>query len=129
MFPLDESSSSMAGAPILTQDEILRLPTDSLLRCLDTMKSFFEYKHHSRTWTQHNDLRVSRILKCLILKGLHAEARDFYGFVSTLRGDHSSSIEHWQLAMRDALPRASQAVASAQKEGEGSGTCLGQCLL
>ena len=89
------------------------------------MKSFFEYKHHSRTWTQHNDPRVSRILKCLILKGLHAEAGDFYGFVSTLRGDHSSSIEHWQLAMRDALPRASQAVASAQKEGEGSGHVAG----
>ena len=98
LFPLDEPSNHVDDAPVLTRDQILRIPAESLLKCLATMQSFFQYKHESGGWTQHNNLRVSRILKCLVLQGLQREASGFYHFMAHLREGHADSVRRWREA-------------------------------
>ena len=121
LFPLNVPSSHVDDAPVLTQDQILQIPAESLRACLATMQSFFQYKHESGGWTQHNNLRVSRILKCLVLRGLLQEASGFYHFMAHLREGHADSIRRWREATEAALrqvPSAQQVAASTQKAGE-----------
>ena len=121
LFPLNEPSNHVDDAPVLTRDQILQIPAESLLKCPATMRSFFRYKHESGGWMQHNNLRVSRILKCLVLRGLLQEASGFYHFMAHLREGHADSVRRWREATEAALrqvPSAQQVAASTQKAGE-----------
>jgi hypothetical protein len=94
LFPLPEPSSVNPEAPLLSNDDIVLAQNNreiqlNLLRSFDTMAAFWgffrnqdneltrsaDFEHLSRKWccsSNHNQLRITRVLKCLSLTG-HAE--------------------------------------------------------
>ena len=53
------------------------------------------YQHEMGNLHGHNNLRITRIIKCLALCGLSREARDFRDFAVGLAGTSTVSSEHW----------------------------------
>jgi len=105
LFPLAEHSRVTPGAPILLPTDIQAFRSDSLLRnhvlvAFRRMLSFFGLTFanarvtKSSTWQQrrgnwftestHNNLRITRILKSLMLLGLEAEAHAFHACLREL---------------------------------------------
>lgn len=94
LFPLKELSKFNIDAPLLTDEDILEWKTDCVLQN-NLRISFIRFLHHlgfreystgeikhlnSRTWRavyfdepNHNWLRITRVLKCLVL--LHEQIR------------------------------------------------------
>ena len=59
------------------------------------MELFFTYQYEMGNMNGHNNLRVTRILKCLALCGLSREAREFRDFAVGLTGISTASREYW----------------------------------
>lgn len=102
MFPLTERSAFNIQAPVLTPSEIseIRLSPElrqnlkaSFVRILGfyglilsgsyplKVKRALHFEEASANWISpenHNHLRITRILKCLLTLGLEEEARAFY---------------------------------------------------
>lgn len=99
MFPLRERSQFNAGAPVLDgatiaafrSDDGLRAELRASLRCMLTfyglelhegaVRRTERFAERSREWVtagNHNHLRITRILKSLMILGLAEEARAFY---------------------------------------------------
>lgn len=94
LFPLPEPSPVNPDAPLLSEDVIAQVHQNenvqtNLLRSFDTMAAFWgfhrdddnllqrssHFDHQSKKWccpSDHNQLRITRVLKCLCLTG-HAE--------------------------------------------------------
>ena len=54
--------------------------------------NFLERSDVWRRGYNHNQLRITRILKCLILAGLEFEARAFHGKIINMLGDAQNEI-------------------------------------
>lgn len=109
MFPLREPSGFNPSAPVLDDETIatirarpdlqasLRLSFERMLRFYGlemhdgTVVRAGNFAERARNWLRpynHNHLRITRILKCLMLAGLEAEASAFF---ECLTGIHASS--------------------------------------
>lgn len=127
LFPLREASSVNPFAPLadaevraaFASDEALRR---KLLASFDRMLVFYGLERRgelivtSANWaarkgnwfTQgtHNDLRITRILKCLAMLGLRDWAERFLGCLETLRvaepdcGIGATAFRYWRDALR-----------------------------
>jgi len=113
LFPLAEPSPVNPEAPVLDARIIaaIRARPDlqaAVRESYRRMRRFYETSPHWITPGNHNHLRVTRILKCLCLVGLDAEAAEFFewlsGVYSTERrkpvpGITARSFEFWKQAM------------------------------
>jgi len=126
MFPLAEPSPVNPSAPTLDAATIAEFrcnPTiqQNLLKSLDVMLDFYGFtldrsqktitaavyfKGRARNWlsrNNHNHLRITRILKCLMLCGLDDYALAFHAvLVQVARPDKVSSatLRFWEDAVR-----------------------------
>jgi hypothetical protein len=113
MFPLTDSSPVNPDAPVLdaaTISEIRSRPElqDAVHASLERMRRFYEGSSHWLSAGNHNHLRITRILKCLKLLGLDAEADAFFQYLERVYeqeqgkprpGITARSFEFWQTAV------------------------------
>ena len=111
LFPLNEPSKMVPGAPYLTSADTALLAANpaakaSILKGLARMKSFYENTNFITPFN-HNLRRISRILKSLVLMGLRTDAEVFREFIVNLADTPFKRlcIEHadrqlWQPAVR-----------------------------
>ncbi|WP_035993168.1 opioid growth factor receptor-related protein [Leptolyngbya sp. KIOST-1] len=131
LFPLGERSAFNLHAPLVDADVIRAFQHDptlrqNLLRSLDVMLRFYglqrqeqgstgaivtraeHYPQRQFTWLgrfNHNYLRITRMLKCLTMFGLVAEARAFYQCLQDIyreSGDRigAETFQYWTNAVR-----------------------------
>jgi hypothetical protein len=80
MFPLNEPSAHNNKAPILTAEDIKTFRESPMLkwRVMTSVHTFMRFLHFTTgAWLceyDHNHLRITRILKCLMLFGMEKEA-------------------------------------------------------
>ena len=77
------SPVAVPDAPVLSIDQIEDLPLETLLRALERMKLFFANMHNR--FTQHNNLRITRMVKCLVVT--HVTAKSAHSSEGHTRGD------------------------------------------
>ena len=108
LFPLREPSPVNPSAPVLDRETIAEFRArpelvENLRRSFLRMLKFYglewsdggvvraaDFGVRSRNWLwpgNHNHLRITRILKCLALLGLEAEARAFLACLSAIYGE------------------------------------------
>lgn len=122
LFPNTEKSHALLNSPIVTAEFKNAFDKDitmrkNLKRCLDRMLDFYGiiYEggsfHKGKNWNlrkeswivgdTHNNLRITRILKCLTTLGFKSIAVEFQSFLLCLSNTESSfgisnsSISHW----------------------------------
>jgi hypothetical protein len=116
LFPLPEPSRFNPEAPLLTENDIFYFKNSKILRqCLlesfERMLWFYGFyvdnskikrrgigsdKKLMQWWMNpgnHNYLRITRILRCLMLCGLEEEAQEFYGILKNLYVIYPDMIE------------------------------------
>ena len=98
MFPLDEPSRSVNGAPVLTALDIDEIRQSSLAQ-INLAKSarwfvgFLERNDHWISKYNHNHLRITRVIKSLRLLASDEAADEFRDKVLALAGDNLNSID------------------------------------
>jgi len=98
LFPLDEPSRSVNGAPVLTAldiDEIRQssLAQSNLAESAGWFVGFLERNDHWVTKYNHNHLRITRVIKSLRLLASDEAADEFRDKVLALAGDNLNSID------------------------------------
>jgi hypothetical protein len=77
LFPLTEASSAVPGSPVLTEDDIAQLAASEAARmnmrtAAERMMRFYSRTRHWLVPSDHNHLRISRIIRSLrLLVGDH----------------------------------------------------------
>jgi hypothetical protein len=126
LFPLHEMSRVTPWAPVVDSDVLAAFHGDELLRThlmasFLRMLSFYglarkdgrivkggnwdERKDNWFTQGTHNDLRITRILKCLTLLGLQPVAEQFHAVLVELResepdcGIGETAFRYWRAAL------------------------------
>ena len=98
LFPLDEPSRSVNGAPVLTDLDIDEIGQSSLAQA-NLAKSarwflgFLERNNHWVTKYNHNHLRITRVIKSLRLLASHEAADEFRDKVLALAVDNLNLID------------------------------------
>ena len=98
LFPLDEPSRSVNGAPVLTEldiDEIKgsSLAQANLARSARWFLGFLERNNHWITKYNHNHLRITRVIKSLRLLASDEAADEFRDKVLALAGDNLNLVD------------------------------------
>ncbi|MFC4173798.1 opioid growth factor receptor-related protein [Microvirga sp. GCM10011540] len=86
LFPLPTRSMAQPNAPVLSEEEIAAIRADeqalaNLRRGAARMRRFYEATDDWLTWSDHNHLRITRIIQSLKLLAGDAEARAFHDAV------------------------------------------------
>ncbi|MEH1769068.1 MAG: opioid growth factor receptor-related protein [Nostoc sp.] len=131
LFPLPEQSAFNPDAPIVDESVIQAFQINphlrqNLLRSFTVMLQFYGFQRHEsndrkivvsqsedypnrkREWVSildHNYLRITRILKCLIIFGLENEAQAFYECLREIYREDSDRIggetfRYWTIAVK-----------------------------
>ncbi|MFN6462749.1 MAG: opioid growth factor receptor-related protein [Nostoc sp. DedVER02] len=131
LFPLPERSAFNSNAPIVNKEVIQAFKKnprlrENLLRSLTVILKFYglerhesndgkivisqskDYPNRKREWVHifnHNYLRITRILKCLMTFGLENEAQAFYECLRQIYREDSDRIgsetfQHWTIAVK-----------------------------
>ena len=131
LFPLSERSAFNRDAPIVDEKVIQAFQSNphlrqNLLRSFTVMLKFYglqrqecndgkivvsqseDYPNRKREWVcilDHNYLRITRILKCLMTFGLENEAQAFYECLRQIYQDNSKQIgsetfQYWTIAVK-----------------------------
>lgn len=103
LFPIPEKSAFNAFAPVLTSrdiDELHRNPEalDNLRAAAERMLEFYRNDAHWLTATDHNHLRISRIIRSLRLIVGHDEAERFHDEIMKLVNAAGSPVSADALA-------------------------------
>jgi len=98
LFPLDEPSRSVNGAPVLTEldiDEIKgsSLAQANLARSARWFLGFLERNNHWITKYNHNHLRITRVIKSLRLLASDEAADEFRDKVLALAGENLNLVD------------------------------------
>ncbi len=128
LFPNREASTVTPWAPLITSEDEAEFGSNPSLRnelrvSFRRILSFYgmevsgcrivkaanwnERRHHWFTRDTHNNLRITRILKCLKILGLGKEASDFYEALVRLRESENScgigeiTFRYWAEAICD----------------------------
>ena len=106
LFPLDEVSRSVSGAPVLSQADIQLIHTNSdaqanIRRSAVWFLGFLERSDHWRTKYNHNHLRITRVVKSLRLLTDDKEADEFKAAIFDLLADDLDlidrrAVEFWE---------------------------------
>jgi len=98
LFPLDEPSRSVNGAPVLTELDIDEIRQSSLAQ-INLAKSarwfvgFLERNDHWISKYNHNHLRITRVIKSLRLLASDVAADEFRDKVLALAGDNLNLVD------------------------------------
>ena len=98
LFPLDEPSRSVNGAPVLTELEIDEIRQSSLAqanlaRSAGWFLGFLERNNHWITKYNHNHLRITRVIKSLRQLTSDEAADEFRDKVLALAGDNLNLVD------------------------------------
>ena len=98
LFPLDEPSRSVNGAPVLTEldiDEIRQssLAQANLAKSARWFLGFLERNDHWIAKYNHNHLRITRVIKSLRLLASDEVADEFRDKVLALAGDNLNLVD------------------------------------
>jgi hypothetical protein len=100
MFPLTEPSGVNPRAPVLDRETIQEFRSrpklqENLRTSFRRMQRFYTDGRHWLMPGNHNHLRITRIIKCLRLLGLEAEAQAFYEYLAGIyeRERHNITAE------------------------------------
>ena len=98
LFPLDEPSRSVNGAPVLTEldiDEIKEssLAQENLAKSPSWFLGFLERNNHWITKYNHNHLRITRVIKSLRLLTSDEAADKFRDKVAKLAGNNLRLVD------------------------------------
>ena len=98
LFPLDEPSRSVNGAPVLTELDIDEIRQSSLAQAnLDKSARWFlgflERNNHWLTEYYHNHLRITRVIKSLRLLASDEAADEFKDKMLALAGDRLNLVD------------------------------------
>ena len=98
LFPLDEPSRSVNGAPVLTEldiDEIRQssLAQSNLAESARWFLGFLERNNHWITNYNHNHLRITRVIKSLCLLASDKAADEFRDKVLAAAGDKLNLVD------------------------------------
>jgi hypothetical protein len=98
LFPLDEPSRSVNGAPVLAEldiDEIRQssLAQANLAKSARWFLGFLERNNHWITKYNHNHLRITRVIKSLRLLASDKAADEFRDKVLVLAGDNLNLVD------------------------------------
>lgn len=110
MFPLTELSPVNPDAPVLDAETIAEVRSRPELQeavrvSFARMRRFYEGSRHWISPGNHNHLRITRILRCLKLVGLEAEAQSFFRYLEGIYGEEqrkarpgitARSFEFWR---------------------------------
>ncbi len=132
LFPLREPSRAVPGSPTIADDEVEEFRRDPalrerMLRSLRLMLGFYgflgrpaaapgggatigpgsDFDAKSRNWLtpgNHNHLRITRILKSLVLLGLRSEAIEWFTALQRVYRENTAAIgattyEYWRNAV------------------------------
>ncbi|MEH2364873.1 opioid growth factor receptor-related protein [Nostoc sp.] len=130
LFPLPGRSAFNPDSPIVDQEVIQAFQSNphlrqNLLRSFTVMLQFYglqrhdsngkivvsqseDYPNRKREWVcifNHNYLRITRILKCLMTFGLENEAQAFYECLQQIYRENSDQIgsetfQYWTIAVK-----------------------------
>jgi len=98
MFPLDEPSRSVNGAPVLTDLDIDEIRQSSLAQA-NLVKSaswFLGFLERNNLWVtkyNHNHLRITRVIKSLRLLASDEAADEFRDKMLALAGDRLNLVD------------------------------------
>ena len=108
LFPLDEVSRSVSGAPVLSQTDIQLIHINSdaqanIRRSAAWFLGFLERNDQWRTKYNHNHLRITRVVKSLRLLTGDKEADAFKAAIFDLLGRDldlidRKAVEFWEKA-------------------------------
>jgi hypothetical protein len=111
LFPLPEPSRAQPSAPVLSEQEIAAIRADAaaqagLLAGRDRMLAFYR---ESRGWlcqSDHNHLRITRIIRSLRLLHGEEDAHAFYDAVMRWQADAGApvapgNLAFWHAALTD----------------------------
>ena len=98
MFPLDEPSQAVNGAPVLSDFDIYeikenQLAIENLEKSARWFLGFLERNDHWVTNYDHNHLRITRIIKSLRLLASDEAADEFRDKVIALAGDKLNLVD------------------------------------
>jgi hypothetical protein len=110
LFPLPEASRFNASAPVLRSEDIALIRSNdkakaNLLSARDRMLAFYSENDHWLVPFDHNHLRITRIIRCLVLCVGAEEAQGFHQRIMALveaaaRPVNEDSLRHWRNAAR-----------------------------
>ena len=97
LFPLDEPSRSVMGAPVLSELDIeeirqSELAQQNLVKSAGWFLGFLERNNHWITKYNHNHLRITRVIKSLRLLASDEAADEFRDKMLRLAGDRLDLI-------------------------------------
>lgn len=122
MFPLDEPSAHNPDAPILTKEDIRAFQMSDELQAavMVSVHTFMRFLFFTRkNWIQnfdHNHLRITRVLKCLVLLGMDTHALSVYEEVMTMIETILNKDDLW-LVSEKSMSFWHKAVAPAKLSG------------
>ena len=98
LFPLDEPSRSVMGAPVLNELDIedirhSELAQQNLIKSASWFLGFLERNDHWITKYDHNHLRITRVIKSLRLLASDEAADTFRDKVLALAGDNLNLVD------------------------------------
>ena len=98
LFPLDEPSRSVLGAPLLNELEIeeirqSELAQQNLVKSASWFLGFLERNDHWITKYDHNHLRITRVIKSLRLLTSDEAAEEFKDKMLGLVGDKLNLVD------------------------------------
>ena len=98
LFPLDEPSRSVMGAPVLNELDIedirhSELAQQNLVKSASWFLGFLERNDHWITRYDHNHLRITRVIKSLRLLASDDAADEFRSKMLKLAGDKLNLID------------------------------------
>ena len=98
LFPLDEPSRSVNGAPVLTELDIGEIKKSSLAQgnLAKSARWFLGFLERNRHWVtkyDHNHLRITRVIKSLRLLASDKAADEFRGKVLAAAGDNLHLVD------------------------------------
>ena len=108
IFPLDKPSEAIAHDIYLEDvNEILKIKSDkiikkNLIKSRDWFIKFLMRNDQWKTYSDHNQLRITRIIECLRLLISDQEANRFYLTIISIIGEHNEinkiTLEYWSNA-------------------------------
>jgi len=109
LFPLDTPSAAAPGSPVLSRSDMEAIRASepcqrNLRRSAERMARFYAGNDHWLVPSDHNHLRITRIIRSLRLLIGRPEAEQCFDFIVT-RGRHSNmrgseiSQRYWQEAL------------------------------
>jgi hypothetical protein len=109
LFPLPTRSMAQPTAPVLTEAETAAIRADppaqaNLRRATERMLAFYHASRSWLVWSDHNHLRISRIIQSLRILAGDAAARAFFEEISTMVAAAGAPIDprnrrYWERAV------------------------------